>query len=168
MWEQNRPAGAKRRRGRPEQFTPQQVIDALLMERGHVTGAARRLGCSRKTIHNYITRHAVIADMLEDYHGVRLDRYELALERKAQKGSVKAGVALLGTYGRGRGWGQPLAPVSKPPVPIVEAEDSDDKYRRVLELLPDPDRSLRVLAEYLSALDQVEREMAEERAARLH
>ncbi len=145
MWEQNQPVKAKGRRGRPERFAPEQVIHALLMERGYVSGAARRLGCSRKTIHNYIKRHPVVAEMLEDYHGVRLDRYELALERKAQKGSVKAMIAILGTHGRHRGWGGISEPGDTP-------NSSHARYHRGGDTARERARQERILEERQSAI----------------
>lgn len=60
-------------------YTAEQVADAITQANGMVTHAARVLGCTRKTIYNYLERYVTVRDALEDCRENAGDRIESTL-----------------------------------------------------------------------------------------
>lgn len=104
-----------------ERFTPAQIIEALDATAGLVAMAARRLGCTPNTVHNYIRRDAVVRLALET---IRAELADFAMSKVLEL--IKAGHAstviwYLSTYGASRGYGRQRSksePV-KPPEPFA-------------------------------------------------
>lgn len=51
---------------KPEQFTAQQMIDALIATRGMKTVAAKRLGCAYNTVVRYINKYPTVKAALDE------------------------------------------------------------------------------------------------------
>lgn len=87
-----------------EKYTAAQVIEAIRGSRGIVSNAARKLGCSRKTIYNYIDRYATVAEALEEEREDLLDFVEDRLLREIDHGNMTAIIFYLKTRGKHRGY----------------------------------------------------------------
>ena len=68
-----------------DQYTAQQMIDALLAENGMATRAAKRLGCSHTTVYRYIDTYPTVAAAKELAHEQLGDQLELTLYDEALK-----------------------------------------------------------------------------------
>ena len=64
-------------------YTAEQVASALTEAQGMVTHAARRLGCTRKTVYNYIDRYVTVQEALADARESLGDRIEATLLSEA-------------------------------------------------------------------------------------
>lgn len=104
-----------------EKFTASEIIEALDATAGLVAMAARRLGCTPNTVHNYIRRNAVVRLALET---IRAELADFAMSKVLEL--IKAGHAstiiwYLSTYGASRGYGRqrPKSEPVKPPQPFA-------------------------------------------------
>jgi hypothetical protein len=86
------------------QYTAEQVIEALKASAGIQAAAARRLGCDRNTIANYIKRYATVRQALEEARDTTIDLAESKLIEKVQAGEWPAIAFTLKTVGRHRGY----------------------------------------------------------------
>ena len=102
--------GKKNQGNASEQWTPEEIAEALQESGGIVTAAAARLRCSRQTIYSYIKRYKQVAAAVEDGREKTLDIAEGALLRLIRDGNVAATIFFLKTQGRGRGYSE-TAPV---------------------------------------------------------
>jgi GH24 family phage-related lysozyme (muramidase) len=82
------------------QYTAEQVIEALKASAGIQAAAARRLGCDRNTIGNYIKRYATVRQALEEARDTTIDLAESKLIEKVQAGEWPAIAFTLKTVGR--------------------------------------------------------------------
>jgi hypothetical protein len=64
-------------------YTAEQVASALTESQGMVTNAARRLGCTRKTVYNYIEKYVTVREALDDARESLGDRIEATLLSEA-------------------------------------------------------------------------------------
>lgn len=87
-----------------EYFKPQQVAEALLLNNGNATAAARVLGCAAHTVRNYCAKYPEVQAARENGFETVLDVAEQALARKAAEGEGWAVCFLLKTRGRHRGY----------------------------------------------------------------
>lgn len=87
-------------------LTAKQVADALTATRGMVSVAARRLGCTRKTVYNYINRYATVQEALEDARESTTDVAELKLFEAINAGEPWAVQFYLKTQGKTRGYAE--------------------------------------------------------------
>src|SRR5262245_38677811 len=90
---------AKRKR-----LTPQQVADVLNEVQGLVYVAAERLGCSAKTVYNYVDRYPVVREAKDHQKGKRLDTAEASLWKAVVAGEAWAVCFYLQTQGKARGY----------------------------------------------------------------
>jgi len=67
------------KRGRKQKFTAQEIIRAIEGTGGIKVAIAKRLGCSRHTVDNYIQRYATVRQAYEDEIGVVGDFAESVL-----------------------------------------------------------------------------------------
>jgi hypothetical protein len=131
-----------------DRYTPEQVSDALQQTKGLVSLAARRLGCTPRTVRNYAARYAEVRITLHEERDHLLDLAELALFNALVRGERWAIIYTLTTLGKERGYttrgkatgtnGQPLtAPIiyipQEDPLPSTTAllpstadDDEDD------------------------------------------
>lgn len=87
-------------------FKVPEIIAAIKAERGFITRAAQRLGCSRRTMYRYIHKHPTVEQALDAERNKRHDYVEDKLMRVIQDGSVPAIMFYLRTIGRERGYGE--------------------------------------------------------------
>ena len=85
-------------------FSVDQVIEAVRHNRGILTLAARELGCTRQTIHNYANRYATIASEVTSQRESFLDLAETKLIEQVQNGNITAIIFTLKTIGKSRGY----------------------------------------------------------------
>ena len=95
---------------RKEEYTVEQVIEALQKTAGVKSQAARRLGCDRMTIHRYCERYPEINQAYKNERESLIDVGESKLIKMVQDeghshhyNSVRF---LLQTIGRERGWNE--------------------------------------------------------------
>jgi hypothetical protein len=89
--------------GKP-QFTPEQMVAALNDCGGMMFLAARKLGCSYRTVENYKKRYAVVRQACEQKKGEMVDAAESALHRAVLAGEAWAVCFCLKTQGKARGY----------------------------------------------------------------
>ena len=112
-----------------DRYTPEQVIDALQQTKGLVSLAARRLGCTPRTVRNYVNRYEDVAEALYEERQNLLDTAQLALYNAVLAQERWAVEYTLSTLGRERGFvkreevtgkgGQPLSA----PIIYIPQED---------------------------------------------
>ncbi len=89
-----------------ERYTAEQVAEAITETRGFITYTAKRLGCDRSTVYNYIKRYPICADAVADAREGFLDMAEMALHKKVQDEDITAIIFALKTVGKSRGYAQ--------------------------------------------------------------
>ena len=94
----------------PTQTTPKKritvdlVLASLRASKGMVSIAARRAGCDRSTIYEYIKKYPSVAAALADERETMTDTAELALYSAIQDKEAWAVCFYLKTQGKGRGY----------------------------------------------------------------
>ena len=86
-----------------EQFTAQQVADALTQAKGFVSVAARNLNCADRTVRNYIERYAVCKQAVMDARESMIDIAEGRLYQNINSGDNTAIIFFLKTQAKHRG-----------------------------------------------------------------
>jgi len=66
-----------------QRYTAAQVAQAIVDADGIVTHAAKRLGCTRKTVYRYIEKYVTVQDALRDSRSVVADKIESTLLSEA-------------------------------------------------------------------------------------
>ena len=87
-----------------EQFTAQQVADALTQAKGFVSVAARNLGCADRTVRNYMERYAVCKQAVIDARESMIDIAEGRLYQNINSGDNTAIIFFLKTQAKHRGY----------------------------------------------------------------
>lgn len=124
-----------------ERYTAAEVIEALDATAGLVAMAARRLGCTPNTVHNYIRRNAVVRGALET---IRAELADYAMSKVLEL--IKAGhpstvIWYLTVYGSSRGYGRQRSrpgPVKQPEPFAIQWQDlalPPDTIRAIQEAL---------------------------------
>ncbi len=86
-------------------WTKEEMIGAIRGSRGVLAAAARRLGCDRKTVYNYMERHPEVKAAIEEERDTLLDDAEDTLYNNAiKKGDTTSLIFLLKTIGKRRGY----------------------------------------------------------------
>ncbi|MBR9804614.1 hypothetical protein GYB59_24275, partial [bacterium] len=88
---------------RPDDST---IVAALQKANGIVTGAAIALGCSRQTLHRWISESDSLKDECDSAREQLIDIAESALLKKIKKGDIAAIIFCLKTQGRNRGYSE--------------------------------------------------------------
>lgn len=128
--------------GRKKQFTAEEVAQAVKKAQGFVTVAARALGCTSQTIHNYRKTYKVVAEAFDESRETHLDFAEGKLMQQIKAGNITGIIFYLKTQGRTRGY------IERSQVEIVKGELqamldllekdlSSEEYDRVLDILAD-------------------------------
>ncbi len=86
------------------QFTAEQVIKAIQNSRGIKSAIARQLGCSRRTVDNYIEKYVTVKEAYEEERAALVDIAELQLMKHVNAGSLAALFFVLKTIGKDRGY----------------------------------------------------------------
>lgn len=87
-----------------DRYTIEQVKQALESGGGFLSVAAETLGCTRKTIYNYLDKYPQLKEVCEDIRERYLDLGESELIKKIKKGSTPELIFFLKTRGKGRGY----------------------------------------------------------------
>ena len=85
-----------------QQFTAQQVADALTQAKGFVSVAARNLGCADNTVRNYIERYAVCKQAVTDAREAMIDYAEGKLYQNIQNNDTVSILFFLKTQAKQR------------------------------------------------------------------
>lgn len=112
-----------------EQFTAQEIIDALTATKGMITLAAQRLQCSPNTVRRYIREYKSVAEAQKDARDKMTDAVELKLYDKIMSGDTTAMIFYLKTQAKDRGYieRQELAGVDGAPLMklVIDAGDTE-------------------------------------------
>lgn len=113
------------------QYTANQVADALTKARGLISAAAEDLGCTPQTVRNYIEKYVTVQQALQDARERTVDRAELKMMVAIENGEPWAVALVLKTLGKGRGYvervettGKDGGPVAIERITIVEPNGS--------------------------------------------
>lgn len=87
-----------------EQYTAQQVIDALHEAKGYVSKAASILQCEPQTVYNYRDRYVSVAKAWNAIREARHDSVESALAGRIAAGDTTAIIFYLKTQCKERGY----------------------------------------------------------------
>jgi len=87
-----------------QQYTAQQVADALTQAKGFVSVAARNLGCADQTVRNYMERYAVCKQAVTDARESMIDIAEGRLYQNINSGDNTAIIFFLKTQAKHRGY----------------------------------------------------------------
>lgn len=109
------------------QFDPADVAEALRECGGIVSLAARKLGCSRKTVYCHIKAHPEVAEAQEDGDETVTDLAESKLVKKLKEENIKAIIFRLETKGRKRGYVKRQELAGAPDAPIKFVPDFSEK-----------------------------------------
>lgn len=85
-------------------FTAEEVADAITNADGILSKAARDLGCTRQTVHNYVNRYATVKSAYDEANDKFIDEAEEQLQKHVKRGSLPAIMFVLKTKGKHRGY----------------------------------------------------------------
>lgn len=101
---------------RQKRYKADEVAAAIKKAKGFVTVAARDLGCTTQTIHNYRNAYKAVADAFEESRESHLDFTEGKLLEQIKAGNITGIIFYLKTQGRNRGY------IERSQVEIVQKE----------------------------------------------
>lgn len=104
-------------------YTVAQVIQALRDSKGLMTVAAKNLGCTRKTLYNFVQRYPTVADVVSEEREHLADLAELGLRHHLYEKAPWAIAFVLKSLGRSRGYGDRLPLVTPEPPADEHADD---------------------------------------------
>ena len=87
-----------------KKYTAADVIAAIKGSKGIISQAARKLGCTRQTIYNYVENYATVREALENEREDLLDFVEGKLLGEINRGNITAIIFYLKTQGKHRGY----------------------------------------------------------------
>lgn len=87
-----------------KRYKAQQMIDAIKAAEGNLSAAARALGCSRQTVHNYVNDYTTVKDAYEEALETKLDHVESKLHDNIEEGDKTSIIFYLKTKGKHRGY----------------------------------------------------------------
>ena len=87
-----------------QQYTAQQVADALTQAKGFVSVAARNLGCTDQTVRNYIERYAACKQAVTDAREAMIDYAEGKLYQNIQNNDTVSILFFLKSQAKQRGY----------------------------------------------------------------
>ena len=88
-----------------DKFTLPQITDALRKSGGFITFTANALGCTRKTVYNYIDRYPELKEVCEDIRESYDDIGEAALLKNVKAGMTSETLHFAKTRLAHRGYG---------------------------------------------------------------
>ena len=108
-----------------QKYTAKNMIDAIHESRGMIYVAARKLGCSPRTVYNYAKRYKKVQAAIDDERGIMIDNAELVLWDAIQARKPWAVSLTLKTIGKHRGYveRQEVTGADGGPVVVVNWED---------------------------------------------
>lgn len=87
-----------------EQYNKTQIREAIEAAGGIVVEAAEKLGCTPKTVYQYIKRHPDLEDARNEAREITLDLAESELIKKIKAGDTTCIIFYLKTQGKHRGY----------------------------------------------------------------
>jgi len=84
--------------------TEEALLKAIEHCRGNITGISKSFGVSRQTIYNYINQDEVFKKAVNSARESTLDLIEKSLEGAAIDGNITAGIFILKTRAKQRGY----------------------------------------------------------------
>ena len=88
-----------------QRYTVEQIERAVRESRGLLSPAARKLGCERQTVENYVKRYPRIQIVIDEARDQLVDSAEIKLIEAIEKGGEQWAIALvLKTLGKKRGY----------------------------------------------------------------
>ncbi|QDP54441.1 MAG: hypothetical protein GOVbin7581_23 [Prokaryotic dsDNA virus sp.] len=87
-----------------DKYTLEQIKDAIQKAGGFISIACKSLGCTRKTIYNYIEKYPELKETLLEIRESYLDIAEASLIQKVKKGNTPELLFYLKTIGKARGY----------------------------------------------------------------
>lgn len=109
---------------RKKKFSAEEVAQAVRDTRGFVSVAARKLGCTTQTVHNYRNSYKSVAEAFDESRESHLDFAEGKLIEQIKAGNIAGIIFYLKTQGRIRGY------VERSQVEVVQKE-----LRAMIDLL---------------------------------
>lgn len=85
-------------------YSAEQVIEAIKAANGNISQAAKNMGCSRRTIYNYVENYTTVARAVEDEREKWIDFAESQLQQLVREKDKTAIIFTLKTQGKGRGY----------------------------------------------------------------
>jgi len=85
-------------------YTTDQVIEAIRESHGILTAAAKKLGCTRQTVHDYVKRFPTVREAYEEESESLVDFAEMKLFEQIGAGNIAAIIFALKAKGKARGW----------------------------------------------------------------
>ncbi len=129
----NKKSEKKKRPGRPEKYTPIEIIDSLKKNDGLLTRVAKDLNGSYYTICNYVNRYLEVKEVYLDYKKKYDDKLitlaKEGLEFHLKKKNLGAICFVLKTKAKCDGWSE------KAEIEKLEQEIKLEKQRRQIGLL---------------------------------
>jgi hypothetical protein len=104
-----------------EEYSKEEIAEAITAANGLISVAAQSLGCSRTTIYSAIKRWKYVQEALEDSRERTLDFAEGKLFQQIKKNNMTAIIFFLKTQGKSRGYveRQEITGADGKPVPIA-------------------------------------------------
>lgn len=87
-----------------QQYSAEQMIEAIKAANGIIATAARRLGCDRSTVYAYINKYKTVAAARDEARETTLDWVESKLMEQIGVGNMTAIIFYLKTQGKQRGY----------------------------------------------------------------
>ncbi len=88
---------------RKQRYTADQVVQAIRGTKGFLTLAAKRLGCTLRTLENYANRYESVKEAVRENKETMLDIAEGKLFEQIQDSNMTAIIFFLKNKGKGRG-----------------------------------------------------------------
>ena len=85
-------------------YTIEQIKDAITKAGGFISIACKSLGCTRKTIYNYLDKYPELKEQVSDIREHYLDIAEASLIQKVKDGNTPELIFYLKTQGKKRGY----------------------------------------------------------------
>lgn len=104
-------------------YTTQQMIDALLATGGIISLAAKRIGCSRHTVHIFIKNHPTVKAAYDEANEANLDIAEAMLLQQVRAGNEGQLRFYLSAKGRSRGYGASQGTKEDPHTVVIQFVD---------------------------------------------
>jgi len=89
---------------RKEEFTPEEIVTALIRSRGFISVTAENLGCNEQTVRNYIAKYPECKTACDEAREKTLDHVESKLLEMIGDKNVTAAIFYLKTQGKNRGY----------------------------------------------------------------
>lgn len=89
-------------------YNPDKIAELIVESDGNLSDVARRIGCSRRTIHNYCNKYEQCAQARDEARQGFVDLAEKSLRNLVAEGDFKAVRFALRCWGRDRGWNEKI------------------------------------------------------------